>query len=157
MLEIKAPQAYNLDKPSIFLAGTIEEGASEDWQAKVAAFFANDDVIILNPRRENWDASWEQEISNPNFKQQVEWELEAMERADIILFNFLPSSKSPISMLELGLMKDHKVFVCCPPEFWRRGNIEIVCEKYAIPVFSTLNLAIDAAKESVKIFNKIKI
>ncbi len=148
MIEIKAPNSYILDKPSIFLAGTIEEGASEDWQTEVAQFFKNDDVIVLNPRRESWDSSWEQEISNPNFEQQVQWELGAMEKADIILFNFIPSSKSPISILELGLMKDRNVFVCCPPGFWRRGNIEIVCEKYMIPFFSNMAEALDAVKKS---------
>ena len=47
---------------------------------------------------------------------------------------FAPQTKSPISLLEFGLYaKSKKLYVCCPNVFYRKENIDIVCEKYNIP------------------------
>ena len=52
---------------------------------------------------------------DPQFSQQVNWELDALEVADWIVVYFDPDTQSPISMLELGLhAKSDKVIVCCP-------------------------------------------
>jgi hypothetical protein len=46
---------------------------------------------------------------------------------------FDPKTMSPISLLELGLQsKSNKMVVMCPEGFWRKGNVDIVCEKYNI-------------------------
>lgn len=142
MIEFKAPQTYTLELPSVFLAGSIEEGTAEDWQSKVVEHLKDLDVLILNPRREHWDASWKQEATNLQFVEQVTWELDALEKAHIIFFYFVPGTKSPISMLELGLMKDKQVVVCCPEGFWKRGNIEMVCQRYHIPFFNSIDKAL---------------
>ena len=141
---IKPPQSIvkNCDKAykKIFLAGTIEMGNSEDWQSKVTEFFDGRAYTILNPRRDEWDSSWEQKIENPQFYQQVNWELDALNKADIIILYFLPESKSPISLLELGLYASSgKLLVCCPDGFWRKGNVEIVCERYDIPLYDNID------------------
>lgn len=140
MKEIKAPEQIKLrNRKSIFLAGTIEMGKSEDWQYKVKCYFENDDVDIYNPRRSTWDDSWKQDFSNSNFYQQVSWELNALDKADYIIMNLLPNSKSPISLLELGLFANSgKLLVCCPKEFYRSGNVQIVCDKYNIPLFEDI-------------------
>ena len=60
----------------IFLAGSIEMGKSENWQTKVETYFEDlSAYTILNPRRDDWDSTWEQDFENPNFYQQVNWEL----------------------------------------------------------------------------------
>jgi len=125
----------------IFLAGSIEMGKAEDWQTKVENYFENKDKFtLLNPRRDDWDSSWVQEIESPNFYQQVNWELNGLERADHIIMYLSPNTKSPISLLELGLFaKSGKLLVCCPKDFWRKGNVDIVCEKYNIPVYENLD------------------
>jgi Nucleoside 2-deoxyribosyltransferase like len=131
----------NKNKKSIFLAGTIEMGKSEDWQSKTIDILETSgmDVDIYNPRRKEWDDSWKQEFTSPQFYQQVNWELDALEKADIIIINLLEDSKSPISLLELGLFADSgKLLVCCPSKFYRIGNIEIVCNKYNIPLFESM-------------------
>lgn len=140
--EIKAPNYIPVGYGKyIFLAGTIEMGKSDDWQQKVVRYFKEAfTTTILNPRRDEWDDSWKQEFDNPEFFKQVSWELDAMDKADIIIMNLLPDSKSPISLLELGLYaKSRKIFVCCPDEFYRSGNVQIVCNKYNIPLFRTLD------------------
>lgn len=140
---IKPPQQITKEpKPhfkKVFLAGTIEMGKSEDWQTKVTECLINSAYVILNPRRDEWDASWEQKITNPQFYQQVNWELNALDKADYIIMNLLPESKSPISLLELGLYANSgKLLVCCPDGFWRKGNVEIVCEKFNIPMYENM-------------------
>jgi hypothetical protein len=123
----------------VFLAGTIEMGNSDDWQSKITDLLSEYPITILNPRRVDWDSSWSQEFENPQFYQQVTWELNALDRADVIILNLLPDSKSPISLLELGLYASSgKLLVCCPDGFWRKGNVDIVCERFNIPVYNNI-------------------
>ena len=122
----------------IFLAGTIEMGNSEDWQTKISELLSDKPFTILNPRRVDWDSSWSQEFENPQFYQQVTWELNALDKADIIILYLLPDSKSPI-LLELGLYAaSGKLLVCCPKGFWRKGNVDIVCERFNIPIYDNI-------------------
>jgi len=146
---IKSPQPYNkTNRKTIFLAGSIEMGAAQNWQDIIAKELQNFNLDILNPRRDNWDNSWEQSINNPQFKQQVEWELSGLELADQIIFYFDPATKSPISLLELGLYaKSGKVVVCCPQGFWRKGNVDIVCERFNIPCFENFGDFIEHVKQ----------
>ena len=142
---IKAPDKFMpLTKPSIFLAGSIEMGKAENWQEKATKALSPYDIIILNPRRDDWDSSWVQSIQNPQFREQVEWELRAQEEATAIIMHFDPSTKSPITLLELGLFaRSYRLYVSCPPGFWRKGNVEIVCSRYNIPLHDSLDSALD--------------
>jgi hypothetical protein len=48
-------------------------------------------------------------------------------------------TKSPISLLEFGLYaKSKKLLVVCESNFWRKGNVDVVCEKYKVQQFQTL-------------------
>lgn len=131
-------------RPTIFLAGSIEMGKAEDWQVRIEKALTELDVTVFNPRRDDWDSSWTQEQSNPEFNQQVNWELNRLDEADIIFMYFSPETKSPISLLELGIYGHKEMVVCCPPGFWRRGNIEIFCTRNNIPMFNTLEETIGA-------------
>lgn len=145
---ITPPFSSTLDLPknytSIFLAGSIEMGKAEDWQSQVIQFFSKKDnpnlnIVIYNPRRKDWDNSWENSFENAQFNQQVNWETSKLEKADHIILNFVPGTMSPISILEFGLFAESKkLIVCCPEGFWRKGNIDIICEKYNIPLFTNL-------------------
>ena len=139
MKEIKAPNyipPHELN--TIFLAGTIDQGNSEDWQARMKDFFADWDVTLLNPRREAWDATWPNDVSFPPFRRQVEWELEALEKAEFRIFVFLENSKSPITLLELGKFLGRPGVVMCPKGFYRRGNVEMVCHRYFMPLTESM-------------------
>ncbi len=140
MIELKPLQKIPESKDvKIFLAGSIEMGAAENWQDKVVNYFKNRPGVILNPRRDNWDNNWKQSKDNPDFKQQVDWELNALAKSDYIIMYFDPSTKSPISLLEMGLYaKSGKLLVVCPEGFWRKGNVDIVCETYGAKQFLTL-------------------
>ena len=137
---IKSPNSitHSNSKPSIFLAGSIEMGNAENWQEDLTKYFEKD-FNIYNPRRDDWDNSWEQSIHNPQFYEQVSWELNALNKAQLIVMYFDPNTKSPISLLELGLYANSKkLHVICPEGFWRKGNVDIVCEKYDIPLYSNI-------------------
>lgn len=119
---------------SVFLAGSIEMGQAVNWQELVSKELEDlAPVCLLNPRRDDWDSSWKQEITNRRFNEQVTWELDGLEQADLILVYFSPETKSPVTLLELGLFaRSGKVIVCCPEGFWRKGNVDIVCERFGI-------------------------
>lgn len=130
---IFAPDPLEIPSPSIFLAGSIDNGTAIDWQTSVTAAFADTNYTVLNPRRPDWDDSWAQDASDRQFNQHVTWELDALDAADLILFYIAPGSASPISLLELGLYaRSKKVIMCCPPGFYRKGNVDIVCQRYGI-------------------------
>lgn len=149
---ITAPETYKLnnDEIVIFLAGSIELGVAEDWQTRAENTLHDPEagkVVTLNPRRSAWDATWSQSLSNPDFAGQVEWEHQGLEDSDIIMMYFDPDTKSPITLLELGLFADSgKAVVCCPKGFWRRGNVEYICQKYDIPLFETFDDTIECIK-----------
>ena len=106
------------------------------------------DILILNPRRLAWDKSWEQSITNPLFTEQVEWELDGLDHATYIAMFLSAQSKAPISLLELGLYaKSNRLLIACEPNFWRRGNVEVVSNRYNIPLFSSLDELIMALRE----------
>jgi hypothetical protein len=37
-----------------------------------------------------------------------------------------------------------KLLVCCPPGYWRKGNVDVVCARYSIPQLPTLAELCDA-------------
>lgn len=109
-------------------------GNSENWQAKTEELLSDLDITILNPRRDDWDSSWDQDPTpGTPFYEQVSWELAAQNIAEIGIYSFLPGSKSPITMLELGLFRK-KALVICPKEFYRYGNIKMVCDHFHIDI-----------------------
>jgi len=143
MVEIKAPNNYKQThmKYSIFLGGTIDMGNSFNWQKQFKEHLEKqsqfeDYWMILNPRRDDWDSSWIQHIDNPQFNEQVTWESEALEDADLRVFVFLPDSKSPITLMELGASKDKPNVVYCPFEYYRSGNVYIFCKRHNIPMYT---------------------
>lgn len=134
----KPPGKLNiLNGICVFLAGSIEMGKAEDWQARVQKELENYPVDIYNPRRDDWDSSWIQDINNTKFFEQVTWELNALEKADVIAMYFALETVSPISLLELGFhlgRNPHKLVVFCPKGFQRKGNVDITCQRYGVKV-----------------------
>lgn len=131
------------DAKAVFLAGSIEMGAAPPWQAQVASALADLDVVIMNPRRDAWEASWPQSIDFEPFRLQVEWELDAQDRADLIAFYFAPETRAPVTLLELGLAAGRKrAIVCCPEGYFRKGNVDVICARHQIPQVPSLDALI---------------
>lgn len=137
---VRSPQPVPADdRLKVFLAGSIDMGGSADWQAQVARELADEGVVLLNPRREDWNPAWKPVAEEPEFRRQVEWELSALQRADVIAMYLAPGSQAPVSLLELGLHAGSgKVLLACPDGFWRKGNVDIVAQRYGIARYDSL-------------------
>lgn len=142
------PVAPIYRKYSVFTAGSIEMGAAVQWQKQLATLLSPLPITVCNPRRGHWDPTVTQEAKDESFRQQVEWELGALEQADVICFFFDVNTKSPVTLLELGLWAaSEKVIVCCDKRYWRAGNVHIVCGRYNVPCvqsFAELAPAVEA-------------
>ncbi len=144
--------SFPSSRPSVFLAGSIEMGVAEDWQTRFTKDLSHLPITIYNPRRPDWDSSWKQTKDDPQFRQQVEWELDHLARASVVALYFDPATKSPISLLELGLFANtDKLVVCCPKGFWRKGNVDIVCERWGITMVDTLDELAQSVRDSLSI------
>lgn len=135
-IEIQAPNPLKDDgRVKVFLAGSIEMGKAEDWQKMIIKELSDYPIQFLNPRRDDWDNSWKQTIEDKQFNEQVTWELTSLEASQFIIMYFDPNTKSPISLLELGIhacCNPERLIVLCPEGFWRKGNVDIVCKKYGV-------------------------
>ena len=123
---------------NIFLGGTIDNGDSFNHQDALISELKKSNtthpLCIYNPRRSSWPASED----HSEIGKQIKWELSHLERADLIVMNILSGSKSPISLMEIGLFaREHKLLVFCPKDFYRYDNVRVVCGSYGIPLFET--------------------
>ena len=83
-------------------------------------------------------------LNELQMKKHVEWEVDALNIADIIMLNFLPNALSPISLVELGLhVASGKLIVICPKEFYQSCYVTTLCKKYKTPIFLTLQQALN--------------
>lgn len=153
------------DSVKIFLAGSIDMGSSEDWQTEIYNRLVTieadtvSNIEVYNPRRDSWDSTWTQEQSNSEFNYQVNWELNNIEDSDIVFFNILPDSKSPITLMELGLCagSEKKAIVCCPDGFYRKGNVDVVCTRYNIQQYTDMDSAFGALLTELNKIERSKI
>ena len=142
----------------VFLGGSIEQGKAIDWQQDVICALSKTPALVFNPRRRVWDATWVQDETNPEFVQQVKWELDRIDESMIIFLYFQAGTMSPISLLELGAVVTQSSFsvnnmtvvVVCEPGFWRRGNVQIFCERYGVTVLDTREEGIQQVKEDIE-------
>ncbi len=129
MLKVITPEKPDLVNPSaphLFLAGSIAQGKATNWQESAIDFFRAQatltDLVIINPRHENWDATFEY-----------------LEKADAVVMWLEPGTLSPMSLFELGLMSGwtsagllNKLVIGCQPGFWRRDSVEMISNRYRI-------------------------
>ena len=117
-----------------FLAGSIDYHSPNPWRKSIIKK-AKSSIHFFDPTRRDHDS-----LDNLEMQRHINWELMALELSDQIILNFLPDSKSPISMVELGLYaRSGKLVVVCPIDFYQRRYIEVLCKTYNIKLFSNLN------------------
>lgn len=101
MKVITAPTEYKLQdgEISVFLAGGITN--CPNWQNDIINRldkFCSNRLVVFNPRRDNFPIN-----DNNAAYQQIEWEFNALEKADIFSMYFSGGvSDQPICMYELG-------------------------------------------------------
>ncbi|KIW95560.1 uncharacterized protein Z519_04145 [Cladophialophora bantiana CBS 173.52] len=138
---------------SVFLAGTTSQVDATDWREALSTSLLDTPVTIYNPYRADWDSSWREDINFAPYREQVEWELEKQHQADIVIFYFHPATQAPISLLELGICAraPGKAIVVCPEGYWKRGNVQIVCNKFGFEMVDTLDGLKDAIRKRLPV------
>ena len=65
------------------------------------------------------------------------------------------NSKSPISLLELGLYGPQGKLICfCTKDFYRYNNVKCTCDKYLIDLYETSDIK-KVADEIASVYNEI--
>jgi hypothetical protein len=158
MWYVQSPSSIDVASSAmrLFLAGSIDSGMAEDWQASIVDRLRDLDVVLFNPRRATWTAATSAESESDELRRQINWELDAIERSDLMAFYFAPGTKSPISLLELGLIARQKqAIVCCPPGFWKKMNVDVVCERCEIEQVNSLEDLVNEIMERVRLFKRM--
>jgi hypothetical protein len=134
------------DNVRVFLAGSIDMGAAPNWQKNlIDAYKRHDepirDITFYNPRRPK-GFKGKQTLDNVDFVTQVNWELDHINRSDIVLMYLTEESKAPISLLEFGYIYNHSddiEFVLGVEQgFYRRGNLEVMADRGRLNIFDNL-------------------
>jgi hypothetical protein len=112
-------------------------------------------VSAFNPRRENWSEEPKKIV------EQIKWELQHIDKCDIIFMHLAKESVSPISLYELGLLqggklRDRKMILSCDPDFSRNFNVWVTTgdEKFLnsnIELFSDFD---SATKRLIELLSK---
>jgi hypothetical protein len=62
-----------------------------------------------------------------------------LEAADAIAMHMAPDKDAPISLLEMGLFaRSGKMIVACPEGFYKRGNVQVVCQRFGVELVNSL-------------------
>jgi hypothetical protein len=121
MIYVEAPErTFPATKKSIFLAGSIT--GAKNWQKEVVRAIKDFDVVVFNPRRENFS------IHDPSAAlEQITWEHEMLRKADMIQMWFDGNTMSPICLFELGswVMTSKPMVIGMDPNYQRRQDVEI--------------------------------
>jgi hypothetical protein len=155
----------------VFLAGSIDMGSAVDWQSELierASSFDDKYVTFYNPRRSKV-FSGEQSLYNDDFAGQVNWEIDHIDRANIVVFYITAESKAPITMFELGYFmgktmddanresvdQKPRVVVGVEQGFWRRGNIEVMCDRFGVQLYDNLDDVASVLEDQLRDCNKV--
>ncbi len=119
MQYIEAPEVYDGDKPSLFLAGGIT--GCPDWQKEMVAKLKDLPLVVFNPRR----SYFPQHISTE--REQIAWEHTYLRKATAISFWFPEETLCPITLYELGAwsMTNKKIFLGVHPNYQKIQNIKV--------------------------------
>jgi hypothetical protein len=120
MHHIEAPQTYNGNATSLFLAGGITN--CPDWQKDMIEKLKDTPLVLFNPRRVSFP------IEDKNAARvQIEWEHIHLRKATAISFWFPCETLNPIVLYELGAwsMTDKKLFVGVHPAYPRVQDVRI--------------------------------
>ncbi|KAK0701184.1 hypothetical protein B0T21DRAFT_300689 [Apiosordaria backusii] len=122
-------------KITVFLAGTTTRTNGPDWRDTLFQSISRLPITVFNPLRTDWDSSWQEDIEFAPFREQVEWEFDMLNRADLVVVYFGPQTDAPISLLEFGLSaRSGRIIVCCHKDYKKRGNVKIVSQRLGLRV-----------------------
>lgn len=130
---LKAPDELGCDYEKyprrVFLAGGVT--TKEHWQEEVAEKLRDLDILLINPRRNNYP-DFKEHAGWIEAKKQIHWEYFWRSVATQVVFWFSEETLQPISLLELGnqlevyLRKNYTsdaLFIGAHPNYQRRFDL----------------------------------
>lgn len=139
---------------TVFLSGPIVPWR-DDFIGYVESFLPPSfPITIFDPTQPLWDDTWSQDYSTDhNYKRQVDWEIERLSSATVVVTWFDKKPKAPITLLELGLcVGSGRAVVGCQEGYAMRGNVQAVCFHHSVSLEDTLEgLARQLVKRVVKV------
>lgn len=147
---LQAPE--QLVKPTIFLAGSIT--GAWNWQEYVVAKLKDNDVIVLNPRRDNFDTT------DPKLELgQIAWEFRHLRIADAVLFWFSGETLAPVTLFELGKqlsVRWQHLFIGCDPTYKRIRDVKIQTAMLnpLLPISDNLDALVGRAQVWLQYFGR---
>lgn len=158
-MNLKVITSPEFEKPSdgkikIFLGGSIELGAARNWQNELIQWLESreyaDKLVILNPRRPHWDASWPVDNpDHPQLREQIEWELTHQDQADIIVYLMAHDTISPITLFELGMYAHKNPVIYIEDGFLRRANVIVTAQHFNWPYQENWNDFLAALEQRI--------
>lgn len=118
MRVVRAPEEFDGDGPTVFLAGGIT--GCPTWQRDLIALLGETSWTVLDPRRDPWP-------DDPRAAEgQIAWEHRHLRRATLIAFWFPAETLCPISLYELGAwsMTAKPLAVGVHPLYARRFDVQ---------------------------------
>ena len=117
---IQCPKVYDGNEKPLFLAGGIT--GTSDWQSKLIEMFKDEEIVLLNPRRSEYDFT-----DGKLEEEQIKWEYNHLNKANAASFWFTPETLCPITLYELGKQSalGKKIFVGIDLDYARRNDVEI--------------------------------
>ena len=130
-------------KKSVFLSGNANKSAAVDWRIALSESLSPLPITIYNPFRSDWTSDWKENLSDPRFKEQVEWELDMMEKSDVIVICLHHGTDAPISLLELGLCARSGKAIIMAEEgtkgFSKLGNVQAVAKTFGLTLVHSID------------------
>lgn len=125
---------------SVFLAGTTSKVDTADWRENLSSSLSKHPITIYNPYRADWDSAWREDVNFAPYREQVLWELDKQAKADLVVVYFHPATQAPVSLLEFGLSAEvpGKVIAVCPEGYWKRGNVQVVSQKFGVELLDDI-------------------
>ncbi|KAF7945938.1 uncharacterized protein EAE97_004976 [Botrytis byssoidea] len=175
----KIAKPHNLPHPVIFLSGTTNYNKDESrWQEVLTdrllarsrststdnknatnelSSFAP--VTIIDPFNPAWDSTWREDPSDDRFVTQVNFELEGLELADIVVVGLIGADvragkigAGGTALVELGTAlkkKGQKVIVCVEKGFWKEGYVKVLCERFGVQCLDSWSMVETIVGEGV--------
>jgi hypothetical protein len=113
------PESIDDYKKTLFLGGGIS--GVGNWQAEMVRLLQDTELILINPRRTNFD------VNNTKMTvEQIQWEYHHLNLSHARMFWFPPETLCPITLFELGRfsVQSNPLFVGCDPKYARSLDLE---------------------------------
>ncbi|TLD08582.1 uncharacterized protein PgNI_07160 [Pyricularia grisea] len=125
----------------VYLAGSMPVTGTADWREALVGSLAHVPVTWVDPTRPEWDESWREDDDHGPFREHVKWEIEMKDRADLVIVHFGASSRPSDGLLELGILAGsrRRCKVVCESGYQKRGDVVMLCQRYQIDVFNTVD------------------